>query len=323
MNGGVKGLFDAGKVGFLPGIDYANPDLSHFHSRHFWETGLITPNVAPGWLGRWLDRHGSGDNPFQGLSLAYGLSPVMRTARAPVAAVSSPDDAEMWIRGLWGTAYERTMDTYGRIASAQPKGAGPSSAYTAARLAKAVGDKLAPYRSKNDVDPLAPPVAYPKENDFAERLSRLAAMISLPLGIRVATIEADGDFDTHDNQSELTKILADVSQCLAAFQADLEARGVADRTLTFVWSEFGRRPEENDSGTDHGAGGVAWVQGNRALAGVHSDYPDLNRLDREDNLQVTIDFRRVYSSLLEQHLGTPASAVIPRAGKFGRVQLVR
>jgi uncharacterized protein (DUF1501 family) len=34
-NGGVKGLFDAGKVGFLPGIDYANPDLSHFHSRHF------------------------------------------------------------------------------------------------------------------------------------------------------------------------------------------------------------------------------------------------------------------------------------------------
>ena len=155
------------------------------------------------------------------------------------------------------------------------------------------------------------------------RLRNLAALISKPLGIRVAHVEADGDFDTHDNQSELTRILADVSQSLAAFQADLEARGVADRTLTFVWSEFGRRPEENDSGTDHGAGGLAWVQGNRALAGVHSDYPDLNRLDREDNLQVTIDFRRVYSSLLEQHLGTQASAVIPRAGKFGRVQLVR
>ena len=41
LNGGVKGLFDAGKIGFLPGIDYANPDLSHFHSRHFWETGLV------------------------------------------------------------------------------------------------------------------------------------------------------------------------------------------------------------------------------------------------------------------------------------------
>src|SRR4051812_1071932 len=51
VNGGVRGLFDAGKVGFLPGIDYANPDMSHFHSRHFWETGLITERSAPGWLG--------------------------------------------------------------------------------------------------------------------------------------------------------------------------------------------------------------------------------------------------------------------------------
>src|SRR3954470_17921939 len=69
LGGGVRGLFEAGKVGFLPGIDYANPDLSHFHSRHFWETGLITEKSAPGWLGRWLDRHGSADNPLQGLSL--------------------------------------------------------------------------------------------------------------------------------------------------------------------------------------------------------------------------------------------------------------
>ena len=56
--GGIKGLFDAGKIGFLPGIDYGNPDLSHFHSRHFWETGLITEQDAPGWLGRWLEPRG-------------------------------------------------------------------------------------------------------------------------------------------------------------------------------------------------------------------------------------------------------------------------
>ena len=56
---------------------------------------------------------------------------------------------------------------------------------------------------------------------------------------------------------------------------------------------------------------------------MHSEYPDLSRLDRDDNLQVTIDFRRVYSSLLEQHLGTDAAAVIPSAGAFGRVALVR
>jgi uncharacterized protein (DUF1501 family) len=81
INGGVAGLYGQGKVGFLPGIDYANPDLSHFHSRHFWETGLITHKDSPGWLGRWLDRHGAPDNPLQGISLDGGLSPV----RAPPA----------------------------------------------------------------------------------------------------------------------------------------------------------------------------------------------------------------------------------------------
>jgi uncharacterized protein (DUF1501 family) len=173
------------------------------------------------------------------------------------------------------------------------------------------------------VDPLASSVAYPEDSDFGQRLRYLAAMISKPLGIRVADVEAGVDFDTHDNQKELTTLLGEVSECLSAFQADLEARGLSNRVLTFVWSEFGRRPEENDSGTDHGAGGLAWVQGDRAAPGIHSEYPDLNRLDREDNLQVTIDFRRVYSSLLEQHLGTEASGVIPRAGSFGRVALVK
>jgi uncharacterized protein (DUF1501 family) len=323
VGAGVKGLYERGKVGFLPGIDYANPDLSHFHSRHFWETGLITDRDAPGWLGRWLDRSGGRDNPLQGVSMGYRLSPLMRSGSAPVAAVGSPGDAGFWVRGVWGDAYDETMAAYTRLGRARGGGAALSASREAARLAKLVADRLAPYAERDGVDPLASSVAYPEGSDFGERLRYLAAMISKPLGIRVADVQADGDFDTHDNQIELTTLLADVSECLAAFQADLEARGVSQRVLTFVWSEFGRRPEENDSGTDHGAGGLAWIQGDRALPGVHSEYPDLNRLDRDDNLQVTIDFRRVYSSLLEQHLGTDAAAVIPRAGAFGRVGLVR
>jgi uncharacterized protein (DUF1501 family) len=64
------------------------------------------------------------------------------------------------------------------------------------------------------------------------------------------------------------------------------------------------------------------VIGDRARPGVHSEYPNLSQLDREDNLQVTVDFRRVYASLLEQWMGTDANAVIPNARGFGRVALV-
>ena len=77
------------------------------------------------------------------------------------------------------------------------------------------------------MDPLASSVAYPEDSDFGQRLRNLAAMISKPLGIRVADVQADGDFDTHDNQEELTRLLGEVSQCLSAFQADLEARGLS------------------------------------------------------------------------------------------------
>jgi uncharacterized protein (DUF1501 family) len=330
LGGGLKGLYDRGQLGFIPGIDYANPDLSHFNSRHFWETGLISLNAAPGWLARWLDRHGDQDNPFQGLSMDSGLSPLLRGARAPVAAVQSPDDAQMWIPGVWGDWHDRYLEHYGAIAGRRPSAPGPGAVFAAARQGRYVAQALRPYVTHDDVDPLAPPVAYPGgadgqgSNGFAENLRYLAAMLGLPLGIRVATVEAQGDFDTHDDQkASLEQDLGKVSEALSAFQADLDARGLAGRVLTLVWTEFGRRPEENSSGgTDHGAGGLAWVMGARARSGVLTPYPDLGAFDAEDNLKVTVDFRTVYASLLEQWLGTGADEVLPDAGRVGRVQLV-
>ena len=322
--GGIKGLFDAGKVGLMPGIDYANYDLSHFHSRHFWETGLITPKAATGWLGRLLD-HTNADNPLQGVSLSGALSPTLRSAAAPVAAVSSPDSAQFWIDGVWGKAFDYTMSAWEEMAARPAAGPGAAAARANALRAKQVADILAPFREDRETgaSPLAGPVAYPKGNELAERLQSLAGMLAQPLGIRVAAVDADGDFDTHDRQGEdLPKGLQQVSEALSAFQADIEARGLGDRVLTLVWSEFGRRPQQNESGgTDHGAGGVAFTVGTRARSGVLSDYPDLTRLDGQDNLAVTLDFRSVYCSVLEQWMGVDAAAIIPGAGSFGRIGL--
>ena len=61
--------------------------------------------------------------------------------------------------------------------------------------------------------------------------------------------------------SDGLKLTAD---SLLAFQRDLEARGLADRVLVHVWSEFGRRAKENGSGgTDHGAAGPGFLIGSR------------------------------------------------------------
>lgn len=332
LAGGLKGLFERGRLGFIPGIDYATPDLSHFNSRHFWETGIISLKESPGWLGRWIDRHGNADNPFQALSMDAGLSPLLRGTKQPVAAVQSPEDAQAWVPGVWGEWYGLMMEHYGAIASRRPGAAGPASVFAAARQSRQVADTLKPYARADDKapDPLAPPVAYPgmgtgeQKNDFAENLRHLAAMLTLPLGVRVATVDTGGDFDTHDSQkTTLDEDLVMVSEGLSAFQADLEARGVADQVLTLVWTEFGRRPKENSSlGTDHGAGGLAWIMGSRVKGGLLSPYPDLTAFDEHDNLKVTVDFRAVYASLLEQWLATGADEVLPDAGKVGRLGLV-
>ena len=322
--GGIAGLYERGQIGFLPGIDYANPDLSHFHSRHFWETGLITQKAGTGWLGRWLDASGGRDNPLQALSMSGTLSPLLRANAAPVAALDSADGAQVWMPGIWGSGYEKAWAAYGELAAQGRRGLGAAAAGGSARLMHQVADRLKPYTHEDDEpDPLKGSVAYP-DSKLGKRLGNLAGLLGAPLGVRVAAVEADGEFDTHDDQREdLARGLAQVSEALSAFQADLEARGLAQRVLTFVWSEFGRRAEQNASaGTDHGAGGIAWVQGPRAKGGILTDYPDLRRLDKEGNLAVTVDFRRVYASLLEQWLGSDAGAVIPNAGAFGRVQLL-
>ena len=115
------------------------------------------------------------------------------------------------------------------------------------------------------------------------------------------------------------------ARTLLAFQRDLEARGLADRVLTLVWTEFGRRGEENGSdGTDHGAAGAAFLIGSRARGKMVGEFPGLaNGLDRDGNLRPTSDFRGVYSALLEQWLGADAGGVIPGARSFARPALVK
>jgi uncharacterized protein (DUF1501 family) len=115
------------------------------------------------------------------------------------------------------------------------------------------------------------------------------------------------------------------SESLLAFQRDLEARGLADRVLTLVWSEFGRRGEENGSdGTDHGAAGVALLMGTRARGQMIGELPRLHdALDKNGNLKATVDFRSIYSSLLEQWFDFDAAGAIPNARAYRRLQLIK
>jgi uncharacterized protein (DUF1501 family) len=185
--------------------------------------------------------------------------------------------------------------------------------------------QLAPLSTPDGQPHYNSPVAYPPNSNFGASLAALAAMLAAGLPLRVVTVNADdADFDTHADQAQsLPARIQGVCDALLAFQRDIEARGLADRVLVELWSEFGRRPAENGSGTDHGAGGAAYVIGTRASGALIGEFPGLVNLDDNDNLRATTDFRSVYCSLLEQWLGHDAASVIPGAAGFARPPLVK
>ena len=317
-------LHAEGKVTVLPAVGYDHPDQSHFTSRHFWEVGATDARVVTGWMGRYLDAVGAIDNPLQGLSLTGSLQPTLATSRVPVAAIDGPDQYDFWAPGVWGEVESRMLDTIGSLGAIRSQDPAMRTAASVAAQAGRLRKQLAPFAGKTAT---ASPVAYPQGSDaFPKRLQGLAAMIAAGLPLRCVALEATGEYDTHAAQaSALTPALTTTAASLFAFQRDLESRGVADRVLTLVWSEFGRRAQENGSGgTDHGAAGTGFLIGTHAAGQMVGEFPGLaGGLDDDGNLRATADFRAVYASLLEQWLHFDAARIIPKAAAFPRPVLVK
>jgi uncharacterized protein (DUF1501 family) len=324
---GLAQLYGEQKVSVMPAIGYTNADQSHFTSRHYWEVGATSVNVRTGWLGRYLDRVGTATNPLQGLSLDSTLAPALATAKMPVASIEGPDQYDFWSNRVWGEVEERMLAAIGSLGATGSKDPAFAAAADVTAQVDRLRNQLLPFQGQDGKPGFSSPVPYPVSQDaFPKRLAGLAAMLGAGLPLRVVSLTAPGHYDTHSDQpGALSQGLQTTADSLLAFQRDLEARGLADRVLVHVWSEFGRRAAENGSnGTDHGAAGVGFLIGSRAKGQLVGEFPGLQSgLDDQGNLRATADFRGVYASLLEQWLGVDAASVIPDAASFPRPALVR
>ena len=332
-NGSSRGfdtLYGAGTGGagsdlaIMPAVDYLPYSMSHFDSSDYWFAGALSA-LTTGWLGRWIDRNGSASNPLQGISLDTSLSKALRTSLNPVCAINSFSTLGFSMKDIGGIAL--------------PKGTSPpadiDAAMTQLGAVAAQPDNLALARARYtygtavEVDKEAGPlagapatgVAYPG-GGLSYRLKMAAQILSAGLGTRVITIHW-GTFDTHGGQiASQDPQLQTLSAALGAFQADLTARGVEDKVVTLVFSEFGRRVAQNASdGTDHGAGGLMLVAGSAVRGGWASPFPGTRPqdLDTQGNLKVPTDFRSVFQAVLAEWLGGDISGVLP-GGPFPALQ---
>jgi uncharacterized protein (DUF1501 family) len=317
--GPIKKLYDEGKVAIIQGIGYPKPSRSHFRSMDIWHTCEPTKVGDEGWVGRAIrDIDPAKENVLTGVNFGRGLPRALAVPGVPVASVGNLETYGV----LTGIEAEdqRTMalETFSRTYSPM-LGKGPVLSYFAQTGLDAL--KGADILS-TALDNYSSSVKYGSD-DVAQYMKNIVQTHLANLGTRVLYTTAPyNSFDTHAGElANHTRLWTQTSQAIAAFYDDLKEHHATDNVVLFVFTEFGRRVHDNGSGTDHGAGGHAFVIGDAVKGGLYGEYPSLQAEKlMEGDLHFNNDFRGTYATLLERWMGLDSKPIV--GGSFEQLDFL-
>jgi uncharacterized protein (DUF1501 family) len=310
---GFERLYKDGRMAVVHGCGYDHPSLSHFSSMSYWHTGVPNAGEPLGWLGRLADDHL--DPATRNLIVNIGTSQSL----AVRSGKHSPlvfDDPTRFRRD--GTDEEkRALASAIESSSPAPNATLDfltATARNAADSSDFVRQASAAYRT---------PVDYGIGNAFGGGLQRVAALINAGMKTRLYYVSYQGNaFDTHVQQGDVhSRLLMYTADAVRAFMDDNARIGRADDVAVLMFTEFGRRVEENGSlGTDHGTATPMFLFGqrDRIKGGFYGQPPSLTDLD-DGNLKMTTDFRRVYATAIKEWLGYEDTPAILK-GRFDTLQ---
>lgn len=325
---GMDDLHAKGRVAWITGIGMPNPNLSHFTSIDLWGQGAAVP-AGTGWLGRFADTafSPSGD-VLRGLTVTADLPVMLKGGNRSFISIPSAGGYVFPSYLLSGnTVADAAMLETGWGASLNATSADP--AYLAAAQAGKMffdAQNNAAFGSGGSLLARTPAVAYPGDPTYpikringsnltgslSNQFKLIAQMIAAGLPTQIFFSRLGG-WDTHSNQAEdHPNLQRALGGSIKAFWEDLAAipsgSGTAqDRVMILGYSEFGRRVQENNGGTDHGTAGLSFCIGKSVKGGLYGGYPDLGNLDTNGNMKFTTDFRSLYATVLERWLGQAAT----------------
>ena len=316
----IKDLYDQGKVAVIQGIGYPNPIRSHFRSMDIWHTAEPEKMVTEGWLGRAIrDLDPNKENVLTAVNFGRGLP---RALAAPGVSVASVGNLETYgvLTGIEGEDQRsEALDIFSRMYSPLI-GTGPANDYLSQTGLDALKGadilRTAPERYSSSVE-------Y-NGDQLAQWVKNIAQVHLSDFGTRILYTSLNpGDFDTHANQSTLfPKLWSEVSNAVSDLFQDLKEHHANEEVVILMFTEFGRRVQENGSGTDHGSGSVAFVLGDAVKGGTYGEYPSLEpgKLD-EGDLRWNNDFRGTYATLLEQWMGLDSQPIL--GGSYEQFDLIK
>ena len=315
----LKRLYDEGKVAVIQGVGYPNPNRSHFRSMDIWHTCEPETMAVEGWLGRTIrDLDPNQENVLTGMNFGRGLPRAVAVAGVPVASVGSMESY-----GVLTTIEEqeqrtRALDIFARMYS-PVIGLGPVMDYLsqtgmdAMKGADILAAGVAKYSSTVEYG----------ASSMSQYMRNIVQVHTAGLGTRILYTTAPyNSFDTHATQmSAHAALCVNLSQTVSDFYDDLKEHNASDNVVLLLFTEFGRRVHDNGSGTDHGAGGAAFVIGDAVKGGLYGEYPSLeeDKLDNGD-LSFNNDFRGLYATLLEDWLGLDSKPIVN--GTFEKLDFI-
>jgi uncharacterized protein (DUF1501 family) len=285
----LKSRYDGGDLAIVRGVGHGDKDHSHFSCMAKVMAG--TPGGVPvsGFLGRWLD--GLGLDGFGGVNIGNGGVPlVLKGGQAEVTGLPT-----------WGNLFGSSTDSYEVLAYDALVNLGNDNVGLGMWGDEIADTYQAAISSARRVNPIYTPNIN-GNNRVARDLTLAARLVNLDIGARAITV-TQGGYDTHSDQ--LTDHADRLRQLDAGIQAFFQtlAPQFHDRAVVMTYSEFGRRVRPNDSsGTDHGTASVLFLAGNLVRGGLHGAQPSLTQLDSRGDLNISVDVRSVFASVLSRWL---------------------
>ena len=316
--GPLKKYWDEGKLAVFVGIGYPTPSYSHFRSMDIWHTCEPEAIGTEGWLGRATKQlDANSENVLTAVNFGRGLPRALVMDGVPVASVGNLETYGL-LTGIEGENQRNdALEVFGRMyAPAIGTGAVMDYIHQTGTDALKGADILS-----TAPDKYTSSVEY-SSTAIGQYMKNIAQTHLAGFGTRVLyTTSPYNGFDSHANQLQANSgLLTDVSNTVDNFMTDLREHDASDEVTLMFFSEFGRRVKDNGSGTDHGAAGVAFVVGEHVKGGIYGQYPSLepSQLEEGGNLKFNLDFRSVYSTMLEEWFGLEANPIVN--GNFERTK---
>jgi uncharacterized protein (DUF1501 family) len=284
--------YKAGRLTIVEGLGVPQPNLSHFASLQRWWTADPDLHETTGWVGRYLDRAVGREDPMAGVGIGPGPSPILAGAVSSSTAITSADGLQP--ARIDADVRDALLQAWQTMVPAQP------ADDLVGGVQRAIADTLdARTRLARDLSNGATETDDSGSPTIASALVLAAELAASPDHPRVIHVHVEGDFDTHEGEAERhPALMGDLDAGVKAFLGKLDELHARDNVVLATMSEFGRRAQENGSGTDHGTAAAHLVLGTTVRGGRAGEPPSLTKLDDNGNLVATVDYRNYDAALL-------------------------